>query len=55
MFSIGEEEIKGIREAFDELARSDEETQMKFWTKVGLYDENGNIAERYRGLFEGEQ
>jgi hypothetical protein len=48
------EDVERIRQGFRDLENSDEETQKKFWTKAGLFDEDGNIAERYRYLFPGK-
>jgi len=46
------EDVRKVKEGFERLAKADEKTQREFYTRVGLYDENGNIVEEYRDLFE---
>ncbi|MCL1984364.1 MAG: hypothetical protein FWG58_03060 [Methanomassiliicoccaceae archaeon] len=46
-----EEDLKRFKQAAEDLSNSDPETRKKFWTEVGLYDEDGNIAEPFRDLF----
>ncbi|MCL1984450.1 MAG: hypothetical protein FWG58_03510 [Methanomassiliicoccaceae archaeon] len=46
-----EEDVERVKQAFEDLSNSDEETNKKFWTRVGLFDENGNVAEPFRDLF----
>ena len=48
---VDEEDVERFRQAARDLMNSDEETQKKFWTRVGLFDEDGNVAEPYKGLF----
>jgi len=46
-----EEDVERVKQGFRDLANSDPETQKRFWTEVGLYDEDGNLAEPFRDLF----
>ena len=46
-----EEDRKRFRQALEDLYNSDKETQKKFWTEVGLFDENGEVAEPFEDLF----
>jgi len=45
------EDVERIKKGFEDLSNSDEETQKKFWTEVGLFDESGEVAEPYKCLF----
>ncbi|MCL2891081.1 MAG: hypothetical protein FWF40_04220 [Methanomassiliicoccaceae archaeon] len=45
-----EDDIKRFKQAADDFMRLDPETRKKFWTRVGLFDENGNVAEPYKDL-----
>ena len=45
------EDVECIKKAFEDLSNSDDETNKKFWTRVGLFDENGEVAEPYKCLF----
>ena len=53
--SITEEDIREFKEGFERLSKADEKTRKEFYDRVyariGVYDENGNIAEGYRDLF----
>jgi len=44
-----EEDIERIIQGFRDLSK-DPAARRKFWTEVGLYDENGNIAEPFRDM-----
>jgi len=52
------EDVRKVREGFERLANADEKTRKEFYdrvyARVGVYDENGNIAEEYRDLFPGK-
>ena len=49
------EDVRKVEEGFERLANADEKTRKEFYDRVyariGVYDENGNIAEGYRDLF----
>lgn len=46
-----EEDLKRFKQALEDLSNSDRETQMRFWIEVGLYNEDGTVAEPYKDLF----
>ena len=50
--SVTWEDVEWFKEQMDKLGKADAETKKAFWIRVGLYDENGNVAEPYKGLFE---
>ncbi|MDR2698190.1 MAG: hypothetical protein LBB30_00730 [Candidatus Methanoplasma sp.] len=50
--SVTKEELEQFKRDMDELGKADAKTKKEFYTSIGLYDENGNIAEGYRDLFE---
>jgi hypothetical protein len=49
------EDVRLFEEELDKLRKADAETQREFLIRAGIYDKDGNIAEEYRGLFEGKQ
>jgi hypothetical protein len=44
------EDIERIKKGFEDLSKADPETRKKFWTEVGLFDKDGNVAEPYKDL-----
>jgi len=53
--SITEEDVRRVKEGFEKLSKADEKTQKEFfdriYTRLGVYDKDGNITEEYRNLF----
>ena len=45
-----EEDIERIKRGFEDLSKVDPETGKKFWTEVGSFDEDGDVAESYKDL-----
>ncbi|MDR0334537.1 MAG: hypothetical protein LBH69_01460 [Methanomassiliicoccaceae archaeon] len=53
--SITDEDVRKVKEGFKKLA-ADEKARKEFYdrvyTRLGVYDKDGNITEEYRDLFE---
>jgi len=50
--SITQEDVERIRE-YSKKLQADDKARKEFFIRVGLYNEDGSIAEPFRHLFEG--
>ena len=49
--TITDEDVERVKKEFERLNANPKERK-EFFTRVGLYDKNGNIAKRFRHLVE---
>jgi len=50
--SMTEEDLERIRE-YSKKLQADDKARKEFFIRVGLYNEDGSVAEPFRHLFEG--
>jgi hypothetical protein len=54
-FSVTNEDVEWFKNELDKIRKSDPETKKKFFIRVGYLNEDGSVADPYKGLFPGKE